>query len=227
MFIVIIRTIILYTIVFLTFRVMGKRQIGELQPYELAITIMISALASIPMQDTDIPLINSLTPIILIFSIQIYMSAITTKSITGRRIICGKPTILIENGQIVEGELNKSRININELLEELRTKGYPDISEIEFAFIETNGSLSVIPKSQKRPVTPEDLNIATDYEGIPHPIIIDGQIHTKNLEKVGLTKEWIKQELISLGINNTSDVFFANLDSNGNLFYQVYRQKNN
>ncbi|MCK8826330.1 DUF421 domain-containing protein [Natroniella acetigena] len=226
MFIVIIRTIILYTIVFLTFRVMGKRQIGELQPYELAITIMISALAAIPMQDTDIPLINSLTPIILIFSTQIYMSAITTKSTTGRRLICGKPTILIENGQIVEGELNKSRININELLEELRIKGYPDISEVEFAFIETNGALSIIPKSQKRPVTPEDLNIDTDYEGIPHPIIIDGQIHTKNLEKVGLSEEWLKEELISLGINNTSDIFFANLDSTGNLFYQVYRQKN-
>ncbi|MCK8825161.1 DUF421 domain-containing protein [Fuchsiella alkaliacetigena] len=227
MLISIIRTIILYCVVLITFRIMGKRQIGELQPYELAITIMISALAAIPMEDTDIPLINSLIPIIMLFILQIYMSIITTKSNLGRRIISGKPTILIENGKLVEGELQKTRININELLEHLRIKGYPNIADIEFAFIETNGTISVIPKSQKRPVNPKDLEIDTEYEGVPHPIIIDGKVYPKNLEKVGLSKKWLQNELSSFGITEISKVFFASLDCQGNLFYQTYRSTNN
>ncbi|WP_027340802.1 DUF421 domain-containing protein [Halonatronum saccharophilum] len=222
MFIVIVRTLILYSVVLVTFRIMGKRQIGELQPFELAITIMISALAAIPMEDTSIPLINSLIPIFLLQSLQIYIAVINTKSNTARSIICGKPAILIENGLVNIIKMKKHRINVHELLEELRIKGYPNIADVELAFIETNGKISVIPKSQKRAVNPEDLNINTNYEGVPHSLIVDGKVYHKNLEKIGLTSEWLKNELSNFGIEDLSQVFFASIDSSGNLFYQKY-----
>ncbi|ADL13044.1 DUF421 domain-containing protein [Acetohalobium arabaticum] len=222
MLIVIIRTVILYLAVLVVLRLMGKRQIGELQPFDLAVTIMVSELAAMPMQNTDVPLINSLLPISLILILQIYISVINTKSFKAREIVCGSPDILIENGQLNEEELRKNRISIHELLEELRVKGYHNLAEIEFAFIETNGQVSVIPKSQNRPVTPEDLEIETDYEGVAYSLIVDGKVYQPNLDEVGLSKDWLKNELSNFGINDLSDVLFANIDSSGNIFYQLY-----
>ncbi|GAB6137257.1 DUF421 domain-containing protein [Halanaerobaculum tunisiense] len=225
MLIVIIRTIILYITVLAVLRLMGKRQIGELQPFDLAVTIIVSELAAMPMQNTDIPLINTLLPIFLILILQIYTSVINTKSITARKIICGKPDMLIENGQLNEQVLKRNRINIHELLEELRAKGYHNLADIEFAFIETNGQVSVIPKSQKRPVNPEDLQLDTDYEGVPYPLIVDGRVYEDNLAKVNLSRQWLKDELANLGVDDFSDILLANIDSNGNLFYQLFEQK--
>ena len=220
MLIIAIRTIFLYLTVLVIFRIMGKRQIGELQPFELAITIMISALAAFPMEDTRLPLVNTLIPMIMLLCLHIYISFITLKSTPARRIICGKPTTLIENGTINEIELKKHRINIDELVEELRLKGYSNISDVEFAFIETNGQVSVIPKSQKRPVTPADLQIPTEYEGVSHSLIVDGKVYYQNLKKIGLTTDWLKTELRKLGISNFSDVLYASIDSAGKIYYQ-------
>jgi uncharacterized membrane protein YcaP (DUF421 family) len=202
---------------------MGKRQVGELQPFDLAVTIMISELAAFPMQNTNIPLINSVLPIFLILALQIYISALNTKSIKARELICGKPTILIENGRLNESELKKHRINLHELLTELRVKGYPNLTEIEFAFLETNGKVSVIPKSQNRPVTPKDLELDTDYEGVPHPLIVDGQIYDQNLAKLNLSREWLENELSSQEIENAANILFASLDQDGSLYYQRYQ----
>lgn len=224
MLIAILRTIILYTAVLIVIRIMGKRQVGELQPFDLAVTIMISELAAFPMQNTNIPLINSLLPILLILILQVYISFINTKSIKAREIVCGKPTMLIENGKLNESELRKHRINLHELLTELRTKGYYDLTDIEFAFMETNGQISVVPKSQRRPVTPKDLEIETDYEGPPHPLIVDGKVYQKNLAKIDLSKDWLKEELSQLGVTDLANVFFANIDADGNIYYQCYQE---
>jgi len=200
---------------------MGKRQIGELQPSELVVTIMISELASIPMGETGIPLINGIVPIITLIIAEITLSFFTLKSETARRIITGRPSILINNGKIVEKELEKARFNIDDLLEELRIKNYPNITDVEFAILETSGQLSIIPKAQKRPVTPEDLNIPTKYEGIPFTIISDGKINYKNLHSANHDREWLMGKLAELGINSPSDVFFLSLDTQGNIFYQL------
>src|SRR6056297_3166178 len=141
MLIVIARTLILYGVVIAVIRIMGKRQIGELQPYELAITIMISALAAIPMEDIGIPLLYSLIPILLLLSFQEFISLLTLKSSRARAIICGTPTVLIENGKIREDELKKLKINMNDLLEQLRIKGYNSIENVEFAIMETTGQI--------------------------------------------------------------------------------------
>lgn len=217
----IIRTLILFTAVVVALRLMGKRQIGQLQPYELVIIIMLSELAAIPMQDTGIPLFSGLLPILTLLVVEVTLSYIALKSVKARSIICGTPVVLIENGKIVEKEMQRARYNINDLLEELRAKNYPNISDIEFAILETSGHLSVIPKSQKRPVTPQDLNLSTNYEGLPLPLIIDGQVIDKNLQKARLSPGWLRSELNKLGIKSFKDILFASLDTEGKLFYQA------
>ena len=149
MLITFIRTIILYLLVITAIRVMGKRQIGELHPSELVVTIMISELAAIPMQATSVPLIYGILPILTLIIAEVLFSYITLKSEKARSIISGKPSILIKNGIINENELRKLRFNLNDLLEELRINNYPNIKDVEFAILETSGQLSVIPKSQK------------------------------------------------------------------------------
>lgn len=217
---IVARTLILYGVVVIVMRLMGKRQIGELQPFELVVAIMISELAAIPMQDTGIPLLYGIIPILTILMAQIILSFISLKSVKAREIICGQPCILIENGKINEKNLKNEMYTINDLLEQLRIKNFPNISDVEFAIMETNGQLSIIPKSSKRPVISEDLNVATKYEGLPLELIIDGNILTKNLNKINLDEIWLKNELEKFNISNIKNVLFACIDTSGNLYYQ-------
>ncbi|MDQ2085714.1 DUF421 domain-containing protein [Herbivorax sp. ANBcel31] len=216
-----VRTLILYLLVITVMRLMGKRQIGELQPFELVVAIMISELASVPMQNTGIPLMNGIIPILTLLIAQLLFSFIGLKSTRARGIICGKPSVLIQNGKLKEPELRKEMYTINDLLEQLRIKNIPNIADVEFAILETNGQLSIIPKSQKRPVIPEDLNIQTEYEGAPLDLIIDGNINMDNLKIANLNEKWIFDELNKFGIKDVKDVLFASLDSSGNLYFQI------
>jgi uncharacterized membrane protein YcaP (DUF421 family) len=205
-------------------RAMGKRQIGQLQPFELAVAIMISELAAVPMQNTGVPLVNGIIPIITLLAAQILLSLISLKSIKARGIICGKPNILIENGKINEVNLRNEMYTLNDLLEQLRIKGTSNILDIEYAILETNGQLSIIPKSQKRPLTPEDIKIETQYEGIPLDLVIDGDINYKNLKKANLDEKWLINQLNNYGINNTKEALFVSLDSGGKLYFQKKAQ---
>lgn len=215
-----VRTLILYLLVVLIIRIMGKHQIGQLQPFELVITIMISELAAVPMQDTDIPLLHGIIPILTLLFIQINLSLLSLKSEKARRIICGGPSILIENGKINQPELARLRYNLNDLLEQLRLKNMPNIADVEYAILETSGKLSIIPKSQKRPVNPEDLHLDTPYEGLPVTLIVDGVLKEKNLASVNLSPEWLRAELNKFGLQTWEQVFLASLDTSGHLFLQ-------
>jgi len=217
----IIRTLILFAVVVIGLRLMGKRQIGQLQPYELVIVIMLSALAAIPMENTGVPLVSGLFPIFTLIVAQVALSYICLKSERARSVVCGTPSVLIENGRIVEEELARSRYNINDLLEQLRAKNTPNISDVEFAILETSGELSVIPKSQRRPLIPADMNLPTTYEGLPVTLIIDGYLFQKNLAKINLDEDWLKSELQKFGIKSFKEILFASLDTEGKLFYQV------
>ena len=221
MLLVIIRTLILYAATVLLLRVMGKRQIGQLQPYELVVIIMISELAAIPMQNTGIPLLSGLIPIFILVTAQVTLSYISLKSERARGVICGTPSIVIENSRIVEDELRRQRLNLNDLLEQLRLKNVSDISDVEYAILETSGQLSVILKSEKRPVEPQDLKISPQYEGLPITLVIDGQVIKENLKKVDLDVVWLQKELGKYGIKNVKDVFFASLDAHKQLYYQL------
>ncbi len=221
MLVIFVRTIILYLLVIFVMRVMGKRQAGELQPFELAAAIMISELASIPMQNTGIPLFNGVIPIITIVFGQVLLSFICLKSNKVRNIVYGKPTILIENGNILERNLKHEMYTLSDLMEGLRMNNVSNIADVEFAILETTGQLSIVLKSQKRPVNPEDLKVPTKYEGISLTLVIDGEVVNENLEKANLTEEWLKTRLRKLGVESAKDVLFASLDSEGKLYYQT------
>lgn len=221
MLLTVIRTLILFVAVLILLRVMGKRQIGEIQPYELVVIIMISELAAIPMENTGIPLLNGLIPIFVLVAAQVTLSYISLKSSKARGVICGRPSIVIEDAVINEDELRRLRYNINDLLEQLRTKDVFDISDVEFAILETSGQLSVILKSQRRPVQPEDLDIEPPFEGLPLTLIIDGRLIEENLVKANKTVGWLLDRLTQSGVKRIQDVLLASLDSHGELYYQL------
>ncbi len=220
MLIVFFRTLILYFLVVIVMRIMGKPQIGELQPYELVIAIMISELAAIPMSDTEIPLLSGIIPIVTLLLAQITLAYWSMKSEKMRKIICGRPSILIERGLIKESELRHLRMNINDLLEQLRVKNFPNLSEVDYAILETNGELSVIPKVENRPLITKDLGIKAPNPGLPLSLIIDGKMIRANLEKARLSENKFLETLHEQGINNYKDLFFASVDNTGAITWQ-------
>lgn len=221
MFIIMIRTLILYISVIFSLRVMGKRQIGELQPSELVVAIMISDLATVPMESVDKPLIGGIIPVFTLVIAEVIASFMCLKSRRIRKIISGEPSIVIYDGIIIEKELRRLRFNINDLLEELRLNSCHDISDVAVAVIETSGKLSVIPRDKARGVTVEDLGL-TDVrtEGLPCTVISDGKLNKAELDRSGKSPEWLKNELKKKGADKIKDVFIASIDAEGELFIQ-------
>lgn len=219
MLITFIRAIILYIIVLVVMRMMGKREIGQLQPFELAISIMIADLASIPMADTGIPITNGIIPILGLLVMHLVISILNIKSIRAREIICGKPSILIYRGKIDENVLKKERFTINELQERLRGNNVVNLGDVEYAILETSGEVTVIQKPNKRNVTPEDLNIMPDYEGIPYDLVIDGKIMYDNLKILEKDYDWLKKEVNKFGFN-PEEALIVTLDGNNQIFCQ-------
>ena len=167
------RSIILYIIVLIVMRLMGKREIGQLQPFELAISIMIADLATIPMSGVGIPISNGIIPILGLLVMHLIISVINMKSIILRELLCGKPRILIYRGKIDECALKKERLTLNELQEKLRDKDILNIGDIEYAILETSGQVNIIEKPNKRKTIPEDFGIMPEYEGLPYDLVVD------------------------------------------------------
>lgn len=224
MLITFFRAITLYVIVLIVMRLMGKREIGQLQPFELAIAIMIADLASIPMTSTGIPISNGIVPILGLLLMHLLISYINLKSIRIREIICGKPRILIFRGKIDEKALVKERITLNELQERLRSLNIVNLGDVEYAILETSGQMTVIPKPNKRNLIPEDLNINPEYEGIPYDLIIDGKIQTENLHKIGKNLAWLKKETDKLNLKPI-EILIATIDGKGQFFFQRKEKK--
>ncbi|EYE89048.1 membrane protein [Fervidicella metallireducens AeB] len=214
------RTILLYIIVVAVMRIMGKRQIGELQPFELVIAIMLSELAAVPMQDTGIPLIRGIIPILTLMILEILISYLTLKFQPFRKVTCGVPSILIKHGKVQEEELRRQRFNLDDLTEELRLMGYINIADIEYAILETSGKLSIIPKFNVSPLTKQDMKIPEQKIHLPIGLILDGKLNEKNLVISGRDINWLNKELKKNGIDKIEDVFIAMLDSNDQLFLQ-------
>ena len=219
MIITFIRSIILYIIVLVVMRLMGKREIGQLQPFELAISIMIADLASIPMSDSGIPITNGIIPILGLLVMHLIISIINMKSIKGRGIICGKPSILIYRGRIDEKVLKKERFTINELEERLRGNNIVNIGDVEYAILETNGQVTVIQKPDKRNTIPADFNIQPEYEGIRDDLVIDGKIMYDNLKQIGKNYEWLRKQVNKFNIK-PEEALLVTLDGKGQMFCQ-------
>ncbi len=224
MFIVLFRAIILYFVVVIIMRIMGKRQIGQLQPFELVIALMISELAATPMQNINIPLLHGIIPIITLLVLQVLISTLQLKSEIARYIFCGKPSILIEKGKINVKELKSTKMNLNDLLEELRLKDYYNIEDIEYAILETGGQISIIPKSDLEPATRKDLKLSVSQDTLPVTLILDGKINSKNLKLINKDESWLYNQLKKKNIKSTDEVLLVLLDSKGKLYYQLKKE---
>lgn len=219
MLITFVRAIILYIVVLIVMRMMGKREIGQLQPFELAISIMIADLASVPMTELGIPLSNGIIPILGLLVMHQIISLLNIKSINIRKIICGKPSILIYRGKIDEKVLKKERFTVNELQERLRGNDVFNIGDVEYAILETNGEVTVITKPEKRNVTPEDLNLEVDYEGIPYDLVVDGKIMYENLKVIGRDEQWLEKQLKKFDAR-PKEVLIATINGKAEIFCQ-------
>ena len=219
MLITFFRSILIYIFVLIVMRLMGKREIGQLQPFELAISIMIADLASIPMTDSGIPITNGIISILGLLLMHLVISFLNVKSIKAREIICGKPTILIYRGKIDEKALKKERFTINELEERLRGNNIFNLGDVEYAILETSGQVTVIQKPEKRNTIPEDFNIIPDYEGIPYDLVVDGKIMEKNLQAIGKNYQWLKKQVEKFNMK-PEEALIVTYDAKGQIFCQ-------
>lgn len=215
-----VRTIFLYIVVLIVMRFMGKREIGQLQPFELAISIMIADLATIPMAETGIPITNGIIPILGLLVMHLLISVLNLKSIKARKIICGKPSILIYRGKIQEKNLKKERFTINELEERLRGVNIFDIGDVEYAILETSGQISVIQKPHRRNTIPEDFGIEPPYEGISYDLVVDGKVMKENLRILGKNDKWLINQLKPYKIT-PKEALLVTIDGRGNFFCQA------
>ena len=168
-----VRSIILYVVVLIVTRMMGKREIGQLQPFEFVISIMIANLATLPMSDIGVPIFNGIIPILGLLTMHLIISLLNLKSMKFRKLICGKPTILIEKGKINEKAMEKERFDINELQERLRENNEFDLADVDYVILETNGDISLMLKPEKGNVTIKDLNLQADFKGLSYDLILD------------------------------------------------------
>lgn len=224
MLITFIRAIILYILVLIVMRMMGKREIGQLQPFELAISIMIADLASVPMADIGIPIFDGIIPILVLLVMHLVISNINLRSIKIRKVICGKPSILVYRGKIDEKALKREKFTVNELQERLRGNNVFNVADVEYAILETSGQISVIQKPNKRTTTPEDFDIMPDYEGMTYDLVVDGKIMYENLKALGKDYNWLEKEARKFKIN-PREALLMTIDGKQEIFCQAKEKK--
>lgn len=215
MSVVFIRAIILYLLLIFSVRLMGKRQIGELQPSELAVTILISNIATLPVEDTGLPLLTGIVPIITLASLDVLMSWFGIKSRAVRRLSCGVPIIIIRDGKLDQKQMKALRFTVDDLVAALRGQGVFDISEVQFAVVETTGNLSVYQKYQYRNVTNEDMSIKGKSKNPPEAVIADGELIRGSMNRLMLTEEWVENTL-KKEKTTVKDVFLMTVDDDRN-----------
>ena len=190
-----VRTIILYLILITVIRLMGKRQIGQMEASEFVVTMLVADLASIPMQDGSIPLLSGLIPILTVLGLELVLSSLAMRSQLFRKLLCGKPVILIENGRIIQKNLRKTRVTIDELTAHLRQKDVLELDSVQYAILETDGNLSVFPYPQQKPASAEDAGVETKPQHLPVTVISDGHLLTENLQQTGKDIGWVQKQL--------------------------------
>ena len=210
------RTVILYFILMVGLRLMGKRQIGELEPSELVLTLIISDLAAVPMQDFGIPLVNGLFPIVTLLCLSMLLSFFSLKSIRFRGLVCGYPTVIIRDGKVLQQNMARNRFTVDELLEQLRSQGYSDLTAVKYAVLETSGQVSVLPYTKDSPVTPQVMNLTSqDDVTLPVLVINDGHIMSENLSASGYDALWLDKQLKERRLTSPRQVFFMTVDETG------------
>lgn len=212
-----IRTIILYLILIVGLRLTGKRQIGELEPIELVLTLLLSDLASVPMQDFGIPLLNGVVPILTLLSLSTLFSYFSLRSVRFRALVCGEPAIIIRDGKLLQDVMRHNRLTLDELLEELRGQGISDMDDVKYAILETSGQLSVLLRADRQPITASQLRQQVrDDVFLPTVIINDGRLLRDKLKQLGLDEAWLQKQLQKRHLADTHEVFLFSVDEQGN-----------
>mgnify|MGYP001330990565 CR=1 FL=1 len=218
---VILRTVILYFVVLLVMRLMGKREIGKLSVFDFIVSILIADISAIIIEDRKLPILEGLLPIFTLALLQILFSVLLLKSRRLRQWIDGKPTVLIKEGKIQDDAMAKARYNLDDLLLQLRENGYADVKDVEFAILETSGKLSVFPKTENMPVVKKDLSQKkTNLKPfrMPVPVIVEGEVQDEGLKKLGKNRLWLKREIRKKGYQRFEDIYFATVNHQGELF---------
>jgi len=210
------RTVILYLILMVGLRLMGKRQIGELEPSELVLTLIISDLAAVPMQDFGIPLVNGVFPIVTLLCLSLLLSFFSLKSIRFRGLVCGHPTVIVREGKVLQQNMARNRFTVDELYEQLRSQGYSDLSSIKYAILETSGQVSVLPYTRESPITPRGMGLESqDDVTLPILLINDGHIMSNNLRASGYDQNWLDKQLRERRLTSPRQVFLMTVDETG------------
>ena len=213
-----IRTIILYLVLIATIRLMGKRQIGQMEASEFVVTMLVANLAALPMQDEGVPLHAGFVPIVTILGVEFILTGLSMASIRFRRLLCGKPVILIENGHILQENLRRTRVTLDELTGHLREKDILDLNTVQYAILETDGNLSVFPFPQHRPATAKEMSVTVEKQYLPITIVGDGQVYAKNLTLAGKDRVWLDKVLRQREAT-IADTWLLTVDKSDRIFF--------
>ena len=212
------RTLFLYLVLIFAVRVMGKRQIGEMEPAEFVVTMLVANLAAIPMQDGAIPLYSGLVPILTVLGMELVLSGLILRSVRLRQLLCGKPVILIDNGKILQENLKSARINLDELTGQLRAKDVLDIRTVQFAILETSGDLSVFPYPKEKPASAKDAGVQATGQHLPVTVVEDGYMSRENLERAKKDEKWL-EKVLSQHNCGIQDTFLLTVDESGQVVW--------
>ena len=212
------RTLFLYLVLIFAVRLMGKRQIGEMEPAEFVVTMLVANLAAIPMQDGAIPLYSGLVPILTVLGMELVLSGLILRSVRLRRLLCGKPVILIDNGKILQENLKNARINLDELTGQLRAKDVLDIRTVQFAILETSGDLSVFPYPKEKPASAKDAGVQATGQHLPVTVVEDGYLSRENLERAKKDEKWL-EKVLSQHNCGIQDTFLLTVDESGQVVW--------
>ena len=223
MLMIFFRTVLLYLVLIAAIRFLGKRQLGQLEPSEVAVTMLIADLASIPMQDKNMSLLSGLVPIAAVLGVEHLLSFNSMRSIGFRKLLCGKPVILMENGKFLQDNMRKNRVTLDELISQLREKDIMDPQTVQYAILETGGNLSVFPYPHERPATAKEADIPTDSASLPITIISDGKVIRDNLQKAGKNEKWL-QKILSQNKAPLKETFLLTVNGHNTVcFYKKDR----
>ena len=212
------RTLFLYLVLIFAVRLMGKRQIGEMEPAEFVVTMLVANLAAIPMQDGAIPLYSGLVPILTVLGMELVLSGLILRSVRLRQLLCGKQVILIDNGKILQENLKSARINLDELTGQLRAKDVLDIRTVQFAILETSGDLSVFPYPKEKPASAKDAGVQATGQHLPVTVVEDGYLSRENLERAKKDEKWL-EKVLSQHNCGIQDTFLLTVDESGQVVW--------
>ena len=213
-----IRTIVLYLVLIFCVRIMGKRQIGQMEPTEFVVTMLLANLAAIPMQDEGLPLYGGLVPMLTVLGMELVLSGTTLRSIFLRKLLCGKPVILIENGRVLQQNLRATRVTLDELTGHLREKDVLDIESVQYAILETNGNLSVFPYPSEMPASAKDSGICPKDRFLPVTLICDGKLLRENLQYAARDENWVHQ-ILGTYRASIAGTWLLTVDKSGHVFW--------